>query len=155
MRFRIEGVSKTELLAKLAVYSAVYGLLSINYIDLVTPGSNVHGYHLWLVIQYFTPFIPILFVLGFDDWEVVLGMGLLGSLMNDLGYYPAAIILFARKVNLHEWYFFQLGFKGLEVRWTFNAGFFTFPVTSIAMGLSIYLRIALIYLLLLKWWREP
>jgi putative resolvase len=36
MKLKIEGLSKTELLAKLSVYSALYGLLAINYIDLVT-----------------------------------------------------------------------------------------------------------------------
>jgi hypothetical protein len=155
MRLKIEGLSKTELLVKLSVYSALYGLLAINYIDLVTPGSNVPGYHLWLTIQYFAPFIPILFVLGFDDWELALAMGLWGSLYNDLFYAPVGRLLFGRTVDLLEWYSFQFGFKGLQDSWTFNGGFFTFPVTSLLMGLSIHARTALTYALLRKWWLEP
>ena len=152
---KVEGVSRTEFLTKLAVYSALYGFLAINYIDLVVPGSEVPGYHLWLCVQYFAPFIPILFLLGFDDWELVLVMGLLGSLFNDLGYYPVAMLLFGRKVDLIEWYRFQLGFKGLEHGWDFNAGFFKIPVYSITMGLSIYARALAVALLAHKWWREP
>jgi hypothetical protein len=155
LRLRVEGSSRAELLAKLSAYSALYGLLAINYIDLVTPGSSVPGYHLWLAFQYFAPFVPILFVLGLDDWELAAAMGLWGSLYNDLFYAPVGRLLFGRAVDLLEWYSFQLGLRGLEARWTFNGGFFTFPVTSLLMGLSIYARIALIAALLWKWWREP
>jgi hypothetical protein len=153
--FRVGGVGRVEFAVKLVVYSALYGFLAVNYIDLVVPGSSVPGYHLWLVFQYFAPFIPILFALGFDDWEIVLSMGFLGSLMNDLGYYPAAMLFFGREVDLADWYMFQLGFRGFEARWIFNGGFFTFPVTSLVMGLSIYARAALTCLLAWKWWVEP
>jgi hypothetical protein len=55
-----------------------------------------------------------------------------------------------RTVDLHEWYSFQFGFKGLQDSWTFNGGF-TFPVTSLLMGLTVYARTALTYALLMKW----
>jgi hypothetical protein len=96
--------------------------------------------------------VPLLFLLGFDNWKLVAGMGLLGSLFNDLGYYPAAFLFFGRKVDLAEWYVFQLGFKGMETAWTFNGGFFTFPMTSLLMGLSIYARVIAVTLLTWRWW---
>jgi hypothetical protein len=154
MSLRIKGESKREFIIKLSLYSAIYGLLSINYIDLVIPGSNVPGYHLWLLFQYFLPFIPLLFLLGFDDWELVLSMGLLGSLFNDLGYAPIGMLIFNRKFDLINWYSFQLGFQGYKVWWYFDAVIFRIPVTSIGMGISIYTRITLTFLLCLKWWRE-
>jgi hypothetical protein len=148
-------VGKTKLLTKLTVYSAAYGLLSINYIDLVTPGSSVPGYHVWMTIQCFAPFIPMLFVLGFDGWKLAAALGVWSSLYNDLFYAPVGGLLFGRTFDLLEWYSFQFGFKGLQASWTFNGGFFTFPVTSLLMGLSIYVRIVLIYVLLWKWWLGP
>ena len=150
----LRAETRTELIVKMILYSALYGLLHINYIDLVVPGSQIPGYHLWLVITYFAPFIPLLFIYGFKDWELVLSLGLIASLMNDLFYYPIAMIMFGRHVDLLEWYSFQLGLQGFKVRWYFNGGFFTFPVTSILMAISIYLRIVLVTLLLWKWWRE-
>ena len=154
MPLKIVGESKKEFLIKLIAYSSLYGLFHVNYIDLVTPGSNIPGYHLWLVILYFAPFIPILFLLGFDDWELAVSMGLLASLMNDLFYYPVGMLLFGRRYDLLEFYKFQLGLKGFEVRWFFNGGFFTFPVSSILVTSSIYLRVIAIYLLCYRWWKE-
>jgi len=146
------GRCKAELLSKLLIYSVLYGVFSINYIDLVVPGSNVPGYHLWLLIAYFAPFIPLLLLFGFEDWELVGGLGLTASLMNDIFYYPTGMLLLRTSVNLSEWYLFQFGFKGFDVWWSFNAGFFTIPVTSLLMGLTIYLRIGIVVALIYKWW---
>jgi len=154
LKLKIAGSSRRELLAKLLAYSAIYGLIHVNYIDLVTPGSNIPGYHLWLIALYFAPFIPILFTLGFDDWELLVSMGLTASLMNDLFYHPIGMLLLGRKVNLLDWYLFQLGLKGFETRWSLNLGFTTIPVSSILMGTSIYIRVVCITLLLMKWWSE-
>jgi len=154
MVLRIRGSSKTELLAKICAYSAIYGAFHVNYIDLVTPGSNIPGYHLWLAVAYFAPFIPILLLLGFDDWELLLSMGFLASLMNDLLYCPVGMLLFGRRVDLAEWYLWQLGFRGLDAKWTFNGGFFSLPVSSALMGASIYARATATYLLCRRWWRE-
>jgi len=88
---------------------------------------------------------------------LLLSMGFLASLMNDLFYCPVGMVLFGRKVDLAEWYLWQAGFrgfKGLDVKWTFNGGFFTVPVSSFLMGLTIYARIAATALLCYKWWRE-
>lgn len=152
MGFRITGTSRGELLAKLLTYSSLYGLIHVNYIDLVTPGSNIPGYHLWLIALYFAPFVPILLVLGFDDWELLVSMGLIASLMNDLFCYPVGTILFGMSVDLLDWYSFQLGLKGFEVRWSANLGFALIPVSSILMASTICARIALTALILRKWW---
>ncbi|MEM4865920.1 MAG: hypothetical protein QXY09_05465 [Acidilobaceae archaeon] len=93
MNLQITGESRKELLTKLLLYSLIYGLIHVNYIDLVVPGSNAPGYHLWLIILYFAPFIPVLFILGFDDWELLVSMGLIASLMNDLFYFPIGNLL--------------------------------------------------------------
>ncbi|MBC7129993.1 hypothetical protein H5T51_02080 [Candidatus Bathyarchaeota archaeon] len=135
---------------RLFIFSILYGLFFINYIDLVVPGSNVPGYHAWLGIAYFISFIPIILMEGLREWRLVLSLGLMASLMNDLFYYPVSMILFGRAPDLYNWYLFQLGFKGFTTAWTFNAGFFTIKVTSILMGTSIYLRAAIIAVLTLK-----
>jgi hypothetical protein len=40
----------------------------------------------------------------------------------------------------------------MEMAWTFNGGFFAFPMTSLLMGLSIYARIIAVTLLTWRWW---
>ncbi len=52
MKLKIEGVSKRELLTKLTLYSALYGFLAINYIDLVVPGSEVRGLNAYINIAH-------------------------------------------------------------------------------------------------------
>lgn len=142
------------MLGKLILYSVIYGLLMINYIDLVTPGSNIPGYHLWLIIQYFAPFIPILCLFGFENWELVLSLGLLGSLMNDLFYAPIGILCFNKNYNLVDWYLWQLGFYMFDVKWQANIGFTLIPVSSLLMGVLIYARIITTAALCYKWWAE-
>ncbi|MCS7096328.1 MAG: hypothetical protein RMK50_04640 [Nitrososphaerota archaeon] len=136
--------------SKLFIFSVIYGLFYINYIDLVVPGSAVPGYHAWLGVTYFISFIPVILIWGVREWKLVLCLGLTASLMNDLFYYPVSLLLFGRAPCLYDWYMFQLGLKGFTRAWTFNAGFITFPITSLLMGASIYLRIALITALALK-----
>jgi len=34
--------------------------------------------------------------------------------MKDMFYYPIGIVLLKRSVDLSQWYFFQLGFKGFD-----------------------------------------
>ena len=139
--------------AKMLAYSFVYGLFIINIIDLTT--KIFPGYHLYLTTLYFFPFIIVCLTIGFDDWELLMGLGILSSLMNDLFYAPIGNIIGWTNYNLTEWYKWQLGLYGLDVKWYFNGGIFTIPVSSILMGLSIYTRIVIAYLVLLKWWKEP
>jgi len=134
---------------RLFIFSIVYGLFYVNYIDLVVPGSNVPGYHAWLGVTYFISFIPVILILGLREWKLVLCLGLVASLMNDLFYYPISLLFFGRAPDLYSWYMFQLGFRGFTTAWTFNAGFLTFKVTSLLMGASIYARVAIIVALTL------
>lgn len=129
---------------KLFIFSIVYGLFYVNYIDLVVPGSKVPGYHVWLAITYFIPFITLTCIWGLKKWKLIISLGLTASLMNDLFYYPISLVLFGKSPDLFNWYLFQLGLKGFAHAWTFNAGFIKFPITSILMGTSIYLRTAII-----------
>lgn len=148
----IVGRSKKELILKLTLYSALFGLFHVNYIDLVTPGSQVPGYHLWLIALYFAPFIPICLIKSFKDWELLLSLGLEASLMNDLFYMPIGKLLFGINIDLLEWYKWQFGFG--TGSWTFNGGFFFIQVTSQLMAVSIIIRVILLILLLRKWWTE-
>jgi len=66
------------------VYSLLYGLFVINILDLTVRGF--WGYHLFLILLYFLPFLAVGLVVGFEHWKLPLGLGLLTSLMNDLFY---------------------------------------------------------------------
>jgi len=155
MQLKITGVTKLELVTKLFVYSALYGLFQINYIDLIVPGARFAGYHLWLVILYFAPFLPLLFLLGFDDWELVLSLGLIASLMNDLFYYPVGMLYFGKEIDLLNWYMRQFGLKGwYDPKYKFDFLLFKITPYSWLMGLTIYLRIIITILVCWKWWTE-
>jgi hypothetical protein len=150
---KIYGVSRLELAAKLILYSFAYGFFIVNIVDLTTKGFP--WYHIFLTLLYFYPFLIVCLMSGFENWELLAGLGLASSLMNDLFYAVVSNILFHGGYNLQEWFIQQLGFRGLRVLFNFQGGFFTFPVTSLLMGVSIYARAALVTALLWKWWREP
>ena len=140
-------------LLKLILFSAFYGLVLINWIDLY--GSQAPGYHIWVLMIMMAPFGVVLVFQGFKDWQLALSLGLLVSLLNDLGYYFVGDLLFNFHVALVPWLGNQLGFRGDLVLFTFEGGFFSFPVTSILMGASIYGRIAVVATVLYHWWRTP
>ncbi|MGB9614361.1 MAG: hypothetical protein ACPL3B_02525 [Fervidobacterium sp.] len=149
----VKKSGRFSFIVKMLIYSFFYGLFVINIIDLTT--KSFWGYHLFLVSLYFFPFITVVLILGFDDWELLFSLGLLSSLMNDLFYALIGNIFFHIDYNLREWYLQQLGFMGDKyLGWDFNGGFFTIPVTSILMGVSIYARIILVFIILRKWWSE-
>ncbi len=134
------------------LYAFIYGLVSINYIDFFPKNMVIaRWYHIWLIGQYFTPFIIIMLVFGIWEWEIVLALGLSVSLCNDLMYAPMGLLFGTWHGDLLEWYKWQLGFYGLSSKWIFEGGFLTFPVTSIVMGISIYIRFILVFLLVWKW----
>jgi uncharacterized membrane protein HdeD (DUF308 family) len=137
-------------LLKLILFSAFYGLVLINWIDLY--GSQAPGYHVWVIMIMMAPFGVVLVFQGFKDWQLALSLGLLVSLMNDLGYYFIGDLLFSFHVSLVPWLGNQLGFRGTEVLFMFEGGFFSFPVTSILMGASIYARAAVVAVVLYHWW---
>jgi hypothetical protein len=58
-------------------------------------------------------------------------------------------------VALGPWIAGQLGFHGGQIVTVFEGGRFSLNVTSWMMGLSIYVRAAVVGLILTYWWRHP
>jgi hypothetical protein len=140
-------------LLKLILFSAFYGLVMVNWIDLY--GSSAPGYNIWVILTCMAPFGVLLVFQGLKDWQVAFALGLLVSLMNDLGYYFTGDLLFGFHVALIPWLGNQLGFRGNLILFTFQGGSFSFAVTSIMMGISIYARIAVVVVVLYHWWKHP
>ena len=140
-------------LLKLILFSAFYGLVLINWVDLY--GTSAPAYHIWLVMTYMAPFGVLIVFQGFKDWQLALSLGLLVSLMNDVGYFFVGDLLFGFHRALLPWIEGQLGFQGSTVLFTFQGGLFNIPVTSELMGFTIYGRIAVVAVILYHWWRQP
>jgi hypothetical protein len=144
----LESAAKHSLF-KLASFSVIYGLLPINWIDLFNPTAP--GYHVWLVIMYMAPFAIVVLMDGLYQWPLALSLGLVASLMNDLFYYPVGNLFFGMHVDVVSWWQRQLGFDGFQHIFTFQGGIFSFDVTSMVMGASVYLRLLVALVLLYKW----
>jgi len=140
-------------LLKLILFAAFYGLVLVNWIDLFA--TSAPAYHIWLVMTYMAPFGVLIVFKGLKDWQLALSLGLLVSLMNDVGYYFIGDLLFGFHQALVPWVEGQLGFLGSQLLFTFQGGLFTIPVTSTLMGISIYARIAVVGVILYHWWRQP
>jgi len=140
-------------LLKLVLFSAFYGLVLVNWIDLFA--TSAPAYHVWLILTYMAPFGVLVVFQGLKDWQLAVSLGLLVSLMNDVGYFFIGDLLFGFHRALVPWIEGQLGFRGTEVLFTFQGGAFNFPVTSVLMGVSIYARAAVVALILYSWWRQP
>jgi hypothetical protein len=147
------STKKQKTLIKLILFSLVYGFLNVNWIDLYA--TNAPAYHIWLILTYMAPFGVLLVFQGFKDWQLALSLGLLVSLVNDLGYFFTGDLFFGFHVQLLPWLAGQLGFEGNTFLFTFQGGFFTIPVTSFLMGLVVYLRIIFVVAILYQWWRRP
>jgi hypothetical protein len=139
-------------LAKLLLYSFIYGTVFINWIDLIF-GLAKYGYHLWLAAMYFLPFFIVLVFRGVEDWELTLGSGLFTSPMNDLLYYIVGKHLFGFRVDLLEWYRCQL-LPVCDKPVYFDFLLFRVKPYPHLMPLSIYARAIAVYMLLYKWWVE-
>jgi hypothetical protein len=133
------------------IFSVLYGLFFINYIDIIIPGSSYSGYHLWLAIMYFLPFIPLTIFFP-KNWQLTLGLGLVASLMNDVFYGPVRNLI-GVPVDL-TWYYSQWLIPGNTTLFQLNLGFIVIPVLSWMMALSIYARIPIVYFLLRAWKRK-
>jgi hypothetical protein len=133
-------------------FSVIYGLVFINYIDLITNGSSQGGYHLWLVFMYFLPFIGFSF-LNIRNWQLTLGLGLTASLMNDVFYGPVGVLLGVSHLDLN-WYYSNWLIPQGTVLFHFNLGFGLIPVYSWMMAATIYLRVAAVVALLWLWRRQ-
>jgi hypothetical protein len=133
-------------------FAVVYGLVFINYIDLITNGSGQGGYHLWLVFMYFLPFVGVSF-LNWKNWQLTLGLGLTASLMNDVFYGPIGVVFDGSSLNLN-WYYSNWLIPQGTIRFHFNLGFANLPVYSWMMAASIYGIIAVVVVLLWLWKRQ-
>ncbi len=141
------------VLLKLILFSLFYGLVLINWIDLF--GKTVPAYGVWLVLTYFAPFIVLIVYEGIGQWPLALSLGLLVSLANDVGYYFVGNLLFGFHQDLGPWIEGQLGFRGDRLVTIFQAGPVAINVDSWEMGLSIYLRAAVVAIGLYYWWSHP
>lgn len=144
---------KQITLIKLIAFAVFYGLLIVNWIDLF--GSSAPGYHVWLILVYLAPFDVLLVFQGLKDWQLAVCLALIVSLVNDLDYYITGDLFFGFHVNLIPWLAGQLGFLGGKVLFTFDAGVFTLPITSLVMGISVYSRMAIVTAVLYQWWKAP
>jgi uncharacterized membrane protein HdeD (DUF308 family) len=140
-------------LLKLVLFSAFYGLVLVNWIDLFA--TSAPAYHVWLIMTYMAPFGVLIVFQGLKDWQLAVSLGLLVSLMNDVGYFFIGDLLFGFHRALLPWIEGQLGLQGAQVLFTFQGGAFEFPVTSVLMGFSIYARVAVVALILYHWWQHP
>ena len=147
------STGKQLTLVKLTVFALVYGFVNVNWIDLYY--NQVPGYHIWLILTYMAPFGVLLVFQGFKDWQLALSLGLLVSLVNDLGYFFSGDLFFGFHVQLVPWLEGQLGLEGSKLLFNFQGGLFTLPVTSYLMAATIYGRIAVVAVVLYQWWRRP
>ena len=141
------------VLLKLILFSSFYGLILINWIDLF--GKTVPSYGIWLLLTYMAPFGVLIVFEGLESWPLAVSLGLLVSLNNDLGYFFVGNLLFGFHVALGPWIAGQLGFQGSQVVTVFYAGRYALAITSWMMGLSIYLRTAVVAAILYYWWEHP
>jgi hypothetical protein len=144
-KHKLAGAIKTKKTLFLVAFAVVYGLVFINYIDIITNGGSNSGYHLWLVLMYFVPF-AILSVLDIKNWKLTLGLGLLASVMNDV-FYGAMRTVMGFPLDLANYYNLWL-IPQNKILFTMNLGFTTIPVESWMMATSIYLRFGAIFALL-------
>ena len=141
------------VLLKLILFSSFYGLILINWIDLF--GKTVPSYGIWLILTYMAPFGVLIVFEGLEAWPLAVSLGLLVSLNNDVGYFFVGNLLFGFHVALGPWIAGQLGFHGSQIVTVFYAGRYALNVTSWMMGLSIYVRAAIVAAILYYWWEHP
>jgi uncharacterized membrane protein HdeD (DUF308 family) len=153
----LSGLRPTDprqiVLLKLVLFSLFYGLVLINWIDLF--GKDAPAYGIWLILTYFAPFTVLIVFEGLSEWPLAVGLGLLVSLANDVGYFFVGNLLFGFHVDLPTWLAGQLGLQGTSIVTTFQAGAFAVQVPSWLMGLSIYVRAVIVVLVLDYWWKHP
>jgi hypothetical protein len=131
----------------LVVFAVLYGLVFINYIDIASSGLS-SGYHLWLVLMYFLPFVGFS-MLNLKNWKLTLALGFTASLMNDV-FYGSIKYLMGTPYDLTRYYNLWLIPQNTPL-FNLNLGFTVVPVLSWMMALSIYLRIAVVVGLLWSW----
>lgn len=131
--------------------SILYGLIFVNYIDIIIPGGAYGGYHLWLTLMYFFPFIVL--TISFPrNWQLTIGLGLLASLMNDV-FYGMVRNVMGYPIDLAMYYNHWL-VPSDALLFRLNLGITIIPVYSWIMALAIYARVALVVVLLWSWRRQ-
>lgn len=128
------------------IFAVVYGFVFVNYIDVMS--YSYMGYHLWLIIMYFFPFI-VLTIFSSKNWQLTIGLGLIVSLMNDLFYGVVRNVL-GSPLNLN-WYYNAWLIPGNTTLFSLNLGFTVITVISWMMAISIYARIGAVFFLLRSW----
>ncbi len=83
------------------------------------------------------------------NFRLTLSLGLIASLMNDVFYFPVGY-LFGKSFDLVHYYSLWL-IPGDTVLFNLNLGFATIAITSWAMSLSIYGRVAIICIMVRAW----
>jgi hypothetical protein len=133
------------------ILSILYGLIFVNYIDNIISGGLYGGYHLWLTIMYFFPFL-ILTISFPRNWQLTIGLGLLASLMNDV-FYGLIRSFMGYPLDLN-WYYNLWLIPSGTLLFHLNLGIAVIPVYSWLMSLTIYVRVLLVVVLLWRWRRQ-
>ncbi|MCW4024503.1 MAG: hypothetical protein NWF01_05645 [Candidatus Bathyarchaeota archaeon] len=131
------------------VLAIVYGVVFINYIDLVFGGSS--GYHLWLIPMYFFPFFALSALSFKRNIRLTLALGLIASLMNDIFYGPVGYLFGSTRIPDLGLYFTHWFIPSNTFLFSLNLGFTVVDVYSWMMSLTIYARIFLIFVLIRAW----
>ena len=129
------------------LFAFLYGVVFVNWLDFC---AGSWGFHFWLTCFQFLPFVPLLLISIKQHWKTFIISQLLASLGNDLFAGPVWLLMFGWRVDLFDWYKWQFGFYGFDVKWTHDMGFWSFPVSSLLMAVSIWLRVTIILLLSLR-----
>ncbi|RLG44402.1 MAG: hypothetical protein DRN78_00180 [Thermoproteota archaeon] len=132
-------ISEDEVL--LIALAIIYGGFFVNYIDLRVAG-DVPGYHLYLLVLYAIPFIPVLILKGDISLFVLLYM--ITSLMNDLLYAPMAVVLTGFPSDRLA---YAIEYQFTNSSWYFDMGYASIPVTGESLLLSVIARILIIALI--------
>lgn len=142
------------ILARGLGFSIFYGLIVVNWLDLYP--KDIPGYSVLLGILFLAPVVLLLMFTNWrKTWPLALGLTVVISLCNDLGYYFIGDLLFGLQHPLWHWFIGQLGFRGWDHVTGIHAPFgLHWKIASWEMGLSVYLRIALAILVLRFWWRN-
>ena len=121
----------------------LYSFLIVNYLDNICNPRTVPGWHLILAGIY-----AVLPLFISETYKELLILYITASLINDLTYAPFRLLFIDSKclwlgkcISLLDWYMWQLGFKGLNYKWTADFLLVKVKVSSTLMGAFIWLRI--------------
>ena len=143
VEYYFSGIPKTPF----EIFTILYGVIVINIYDCLCP--RFLGYHLFLLIVYVLPYLPLLVMEKLDIKNIV-WLGILISLFNDVFFFFFARILGVRSFSI-TWYYSNWLIPHSTYLGTWDFLFFRPRVYSWTMSLSIYIRI--IFLWFARRWR--